>query len=1040
MKTFSLRTLWFVSRAAALALGILWLCPSGWSTPYATSLTNDAGTISFRLNESADNIKVISNGGAVTNDLGALAAGLHTFPLGVSTPYQIVVFKVSPPGFVTPVAPNRGAVLQISTDTNLVRFNNPRGVTVNTDPASPYFGRVYISNTSATNAPRALGDGIYVLNADLSDAVGQGDTALTGGLDFSASATASPYRVAIGQDNNLYITDFSDAVGSVYVTDPNVGAGTGQNVLGGPAGGPFPVTNRIHGSITGAWIEGSLGAANLTVYALDEDYQTDPNSATANQRNSLWRHDIGGALPGPFVAPTQIALHPDPTSFLRTVGNQTMDLTRGTNGYFYVSNYRSSGAEANVWVLDANGSLLWDSRTATQTLTNSSVDLLRATGGLDLSRAGDYLAVINIETNGMLILPVNNGIPDITNRLLLTGFSTTAAQGRDVAFDLAGNLYAISSGAGLLRVFSPGGTTTATTGSDGTFHIIVPPGVSAVAPDLVANEAGPDTATFTLTRTGDTAELLVVNYTLTGTAVNGTDYETNELSATIPAGSATVDVVITPINDNEAEVTETVTLTLVGSASYNIKAPIADTITIVDNEKPVLSIVAVDTNSYERLPLDTVSFTVTRLGDTNVDIFGVEFITGGTAMANSDYGAPPSSVPMPPGMTSITLVLTNIDDGELEGDETIQISLGSGSGEYDVGTAGSATAWLQDNECPPAGTLFSDNLDSDTSANWIVRFGANNNVFDAITNWAFDYSAAGIPAAPNSAGGTTRGLFVSVNKDGTGSSAGINLYPAGQSFSGDYALRFDLYMSVGVSNTTEHALAGINHSGMVTNRIRQSSGVPGATNTHAPGSDGIWINIEPANSNLRDYAAYTSTNPATVPYVITNRSASTLAALIANPPYISAGAIGNRSNSLTKTWADVELRQVGDVVRLSVNKNPVLEFTTTYGFTNGNIMIGHNDQFDSIGAQQSFAIFDNVRVVSLGIHLRGIEISGGNVQIDFTSPLGGQAGDFTLQSTDNLSSGSWNNENTAVITVNGNDGFRAVIAQAAGNRFYRIRR
>lgn len=1020
---------------------MLWLCPQAQATPYATSLTNDAGTISFRLNESADNVKIISAGGATTNDLGALPAGLHTTNLAISGTFQVVVFKVSPLGFVTPIAPNRAAVLQISTDTNLVRFNNPRGVMVNTDPASPYFGRVYISNTStglAPNSTRTLGDGIYMLNADLTDAVGQGDTALTGGLDFSASPNSSPYRVAIGQDNNLYITDFSDTNGSVYVTDPNVGAGTGLNVLGGPVGGPFPVSaDRIHGSIAAAWVEGSLGAGNLTAYVLDEDYQMDPATTTASQRHSLWRHDIGGALPGPFVAPTQIALHPN--SFIRTVGNQTLDLTRGTNGYFYVSNYRSSGNELGVWVLDAAGMLLWNSLVQTRTLPGMATapDLLRATGGLDVSRAGDYMAIINIESNGITILPLLGGLPDITNRLQFQGFPTSTGQGRDVAFDRAGNLYAVATNSGLLRVFSPGGTTTTTTGSDGTFDIILPPNVSVVASDPIANEEGPGTATFTLTRTGDTTEALVVNYTLTGSAVNGTDYQTNILSATIPGGSATGDIVITPVDDALAEATETVVITLVGAASYNIKAPITDTAYIVDNERPVLTISAVDTNSYERLALDTVSFTVTRLGDTNVDIFGVGLVTSGTASENVDYTPPPLSVGMPPGTLSFTVVITNIDDLEYEGDETIILSLAEGD-EYFIGTPGSATARIQDNECPPAAVLFSDNLDSDTSANWIVRFGANNGVFDAITNWAFDYSALGLGPSPNSDGISTRGLRVSVNKDTTASSAGINLYPAGQQFSGDYALRFDLYMSVGNSNTTEHALAGINHSGMLTNRIRQSSGVTNATTTDAAGSDGIWVNIEPANSNLRDYAAYSSTNPAAVPYMITNRPAFTLASLIPSPPYISAGAIGNRSNSFTKTWADVELRQVGDVVRLSVNKNPVLEFTNTYGFTNGNIMIGHNDQFDSVGSPLNFAIFDNVRVVDLGLRITSIQLVGGNVEIDFTSPLAGQAGDFMLQSATDLSLGDWSNVG-ATITATAS-GFHAVASQAPGNRFYRIRR
>src|SRR5688572_2854705 len=96
--------------------------------PYATSLTNESGSISFRLNESADSVLVVSAGGTVTNDLGALDAGLHTLPLTVTGPFEVHVTKSSPPGFITPISPNRGAVLQIGTDTNTTRFNQPRGL------------------------------------------------------------------------------------------------------------------------------------------------------------------------------------------------------------------------------------------------------------------------------------------------------------------------------------------------------------------------------------------------------------------------------------------------------------------------------------------------------------------------------------------------------------------------------------------------------------------------------------------------------------------------------------------------------------------------------------------------------------------------------------------------------------------------------------------------------------------------------------------------------------------------------------------------
>jgi Calx-beta domain-containing protein len=1132
----ALRVLFLI---ALLAAGFL-PGPAARATPYASGLTNDGANISFRLNESADNVKIVSAAGTVTNDLGALAAGAHTFPLGISGVYQVEVFKASAAGFATAIAPNRGAVLQISTDANLLRFNNPRGLAVNNNPASPYFGRVYVANSSATNSPRAVGDGIYVLNPDMTDALGQGDTALTGGLDFTQNQNASPYRLTIGRDNNLYITDWSDQTGSLYVTDPNVAGG--QNVLGGPNGGPFPVTTaRFHGSIAGAVVEGSLAGGDLKAYVIDEDLQDDRATTTGTMRNTLWRHDIGATLPGPETMPTRLALHQG--SFLRTVGNQTMEVARGTNGNFYISNYRSLGSEANVWVVDTNNAVIWNSLTETRNLlgTSTNHDVLRATGGLDISPAGDYLAIINIETNGMFILPILNGVPDITNRLLLAGFSTATGQGRDVAFDIAGNLYAVSSGAGMLRVFSPGGTATAITGSDGTFSMVSPPKVRVFATDDQGSEEGPNTISFDIRREVSTDQPLTVIYTLTGTATNGIDYVTDPLTAIIPAGETNVIVVITPIDDLHSDPAETVILTLVGTADYNTGSPTAATGTIVDNE-PLLSVIAQDSEGneegpdpiifevfragvgsiagpltvtytltgtatngvdyvtdpltatipagetnvlvvitpsddllpefsetvtitivvntnytrtapfsasgvigdneaptltivstgidpYERFANNGNTFTITRRGVTNGDVFVVLEFTG-TATISTDY-IDPGALYMPIGAVTTNIAISPIDDASYEGNETVIATLISNG--YDVGTPGSATVSIIDDECPPETVLFGDNFNTDSSANWIFIFGANTNVPDHTVVWAFDYSTMGIPAAPGSAGADTTGLRMTVNKnDSTNTSAAINLYPRNQSFSGDFALRFDLYIDVGNSNSTEHTLAGINHSGNNTNRVSQTP----ANHVSTAGADGIWFGIEAAAGNLRDYAAYTSTNSATVPALIATRAASTLGNVITRPPYSFVGSPGNASNSLTKTWAQVEISQKGSIVTLKVNKRTILSVTNTYGFNSGNVMIGYNDQFDSRGSPLNFAIFDNVRVVRLGISITDIDVSGNNVQIDFTSSEGEQAGDFRIESAESLSPSTWSTE-TASIVPNGN-GFRATVQSTSPGKFFRV--
>src|SRR4051812_8703116 len=55
------------------------------ATPYASDITNAAGVVSFRLNENADNVKVISSGGAVTNNLGPGVKGLTITNLGIGS-------------------------------------------------------------------------------------------------------------------------------------------------------------------------------------------------------------------------------------------------------------------------------------------------------------------------------------------------------------------------------------------------------------------------------------------------------------------------------------------------------------------------------------------------------------------------------------------------------------------------------------------------------------------------------------------------------------------------------------------------------------------------------------------------------------------------------------------------------------------------------------------------------------------------------------------------------------------------------------------
>ncbi|MBE3070712.1 MAG: lamin tail domain-containing protein, partial [Planctomycetes bacterium] len=136
--------------------------------------------------------------------------------------------------------------------------------------------------------------------------------------------------------------------------------------------------------------------------------------------------------------------------------------------------------------------------------------------------------------------------------------------------------------------------------------------VNVAATDAEAAEAGPDTGTFTITRT-NTANTLTVYYTVTGRAASG-DYTptmTNWVLMNVGVGS--VPIVITPVNDATPERDETVVLTLTASPLYSVGVGSA-TITILDNDQvtpPTVNIVATDASAAEA-GQNPGTFTVSR--------------------------------------------------------------------------------------------------------------------------------------------------------------------------------------------------------------------------------------------------------------------------------------------------------------------------------------------------------------------------------------------------------------------------------------------
>ncbi len=288
--------------------------------------------------------------------------------------------------------------------------------------------------------------------------------------------------------------------------------------------------------------------------------------------------------------------------------------------------------------------------------------------------------------------------------------------------------------------------------------------VTVTAVDPYAAEAGADTGTFRISRSGSTNAPLSVRYQMLGTASSHSDYLPHGNSVTLPAGQRFTDVVVTPVDDATDESDETVTLVLLSARGGRIGDPSSATVTMADNDNsdnlPILRVVADDPVAAEP-GSDTGQFTISRDRGTNAP-FAVAFTVGGTATSGADYNSLGTSVTIPAGAWSVPLSLVPSDDTTYEGNETVVLTLTIQGANRVSPQASAAAVTLMDNEAgvsvAASGATSEDG--SSTGAFLISREGylaANLTVHLALSGTAsngVDYSA--IPSAVSIPAGTNR--------------------------------------------------------------------------------------------------------------------------------------------------------------------------------------------------------------------------------------------------------------------------------------------
>jgi len=264
--------------------------------------------------------------------------------------------------------------------------------------------------------------------------------------------------------------------------------------------------------------------------------------------------------------------------------------------------------------------------------------------------------------------------------------------------------------------------------------------------------------------------------------------------------------------------------------------------------------------------------------------------------------------------------------------------------------------------------LFQDDFDAGNStANWTLKTTSADNT----VNFAYDYSTAGIPPAPRTKGGTTKGAFMSVNDDATATVEAAIAYANTVDFTNDFTLTFDMWMNYSGVATTEFSVFGINGDG--TSILVPTLGVnsPPTAGT-GPTSAGYLFSVDGESGTVRDYRVYEgavellgASGGLIAPAGNQDASSSTPYSLIfPAPKSLFLGAPGNNGPGNGWGWARVEIKHTATgIVTWKLNDTVVATRSAT-AYPSGKIMIGYMDMFSSISSAGTYVVYDNVLVTA----------------------------------------------------------------------------
>ena len=222
-------------------------------------------------------------------------------------------------------------------------------------------------------------------------------------------------------------------------------------------------------------------------------------------------------------------------------------------------------------------------------------------------------------------------------------------------------------------------------------------------------------ASFTVSASPAPTANLPVSLTVSENTAGGRDFVAsgNEGSktVTIPASMTSATYDVPTVDDNMDEPNGSVTVAVNPGTGYTVGTNSSASVTVNDNDAtpPTVSFASAASSAAEDAGSVNVAVNLSPAPTSGIT---VSYTVGGTATSGTDFAALSGSVSAASGATSVNIPVAITDDASDESDETVILTLTTGSG-YSVGSTSEHTLTITDNDsgggtpAPPANPVVS---------------------------------------------------------------------------------------------------------------------------------------------------------------------------------------------------------------------------------------------------------------------------------------------------------------------------------------------